>query len=88
MNWPADKARESGKGLLLLNRDETSIPVSFTHSQGDVMLSDPTKSWHRPPRREATRADKRSHFTHVCLVCNDVAIQPKLPQVIFVGENV
>ena len=50
-------------------------------------MLDPTKNWHRPPRQAATRAEKRAYFTHVGLICNDVAIQPKLPQVIFVGEK-
>ena len=52
------------------------------------MLLEPSKRWHCPPRQAATRAGHRSYFTHVGLICNDVAIQPKLPQVIFVGENV
>ena len=43
MNWLADKARESGKELLLLNLDETSIPVTFTHAGGNVMRLDPIK---------------------------------------------
>ena len=87
MNWLAVKARESGKELLLLNLDETSIPVQFTHAGGNVMLLDPTKNWHRPPRQAATRSEKRSYFTHVGLICNDVAIQPKLPQVLFIGDK-
>ena len=45
MNWLADKARESGKELLLLNLDETSIPVTFTHTGGNVMRLDPTKKF-------------------------------------------
>ena len=87
MNWLADKARASGKELLLLNLDETSIPVTFTHTGGNVMRLDPTKKWHRPPRQRATRAEQRAYFTHVGLICNDVSIQPRLPQVIFVGEK-
>ena len=50
MNSLADKAHDSGKKLLLLNVIETSIPVSFTHTGGNVMLLDPTKKCHRPPR--------------------------------------
>ena len=87
MNWLADKARDSGKRLLLINLDETSIPTSFPHTGGNVMLLDPTKNWLRAPRQHATRAERRSYFTHVGLICNDVAIQPKLPQVIFVAEK-
>ena len=83
----APKAREAGKELLLLNLDETSIPVTFTHAGGNVMLLDPTKNWHQPPRQPATRAEKRAYFTHVGLVCNDPAIQPQLPQVLFVGDK-
>lgn len=86
-NWLAVKARESGKELLLLNLDETSIPVTFTHAGGNVMLLDPTKNWHRPPRQGATRSERRTYFTHVALICNDVALQPKLPQVLFIGDK-
>ena len=88
MNWLAEKARASGKEMLLLNLDETSIPVTFTHEGGNVMLLNPTKNWHHPPRQQTTRQEQRSYFTHVGLICNDVAIQPKLPQVLFVGTQV
>ena len=36
MNWLAVKARESGKELLLLNLDETSIPVQFTNGSASA----------------------------------------------------
>ena len=55
MNWLAEKARASGKEMLLLNLDETSIPVTFTHEGGNVMLLNPTKNWHHPPRQQSAR---------------------------------
>ena len=86
-DWLAAKAREAGKTLLLLNLDETSIPVTFTHAGGNVMLRDPSKNWHCLLRQAATREMKRAYSTHVGLICNDPAIQPLLPQVVLVGEQ-
>ena len=87
MNWLAEKATDSGKMLLRIDLDETRIPVTFTHTGGNVMLLDPPKNWHRPPRQRTSRMEQRSYFTHVGLICNSTAIQPLLPQVIFVSKN-
>ena len=86
-NWLAAKAAESGKELLLLNLDETSIPMTFTHADGNVMLQDPINHWTKPPRQRVARGLTRANFTHVGIICNDPAIQPLLPQVLFVGEK-
>ena len=86
-NWLTAEATRAGKTLLLLNLDETPIPLTFTHSQGNVMRLDPARAWLRAPRQQSDRAVQRSYFTHVGLICNDPAVQPLLPQVLFVGAN-
>ena len=86
-NWLTAEATRAGKTLLLLNLDETPIPLTFTHSQGNVMRLDPARAWLRAPRQQSDRAVQRSYFTHVGLICNDPAVQPLLPQVIFVGAK-
>ena len=87
-NWLTEEARRAGKQLLLLNLDETSIPLAFTHAGGHVMRLNPTKQWIRPPRQRPTRALQRSFlFTHVGLICNVPALQPLLPQVVFISAH-
>ena len=51
------------------------------------MMPNPTKAWLGSARQATTRAEQRSYFTHVGLICNDPAIQPRLPQVLFVSSN-
>ena len=63
------------------------LPLTFTHSQGNVMRLDPARAWLRAPRQQSDRAVQRSYFTHVGIICNDPAVQPLLPQVIFVGAK-
>ena len=55
-NWLTAEATRAGKTLLLLNLDETPIPLTFTHSQGDVMRLDPARAWLRAPRQQSDRA--------------------------------
>ena len=75
-NWLTAEATNAGKTLLLLNLDETPVPLTFTHSQGNVMRLDPARAWLRAPRQQSNRAAQRSYFTHVGLICNDPAVQP------------
>ena len=75
-NWLDAEATRAGKELLLFNLDETPIPLTFTHSQGNVMRLDPARAWLRAPRQQSNRAVQRSYFTHVGLICNDPAVQP------------
>ena len=35
--WLLDKAKASGKVPLLMNLDETSVPLEFTHARGNVV---------------------------------------------------
>ena len=74
-----------GKRPLLINVDETSIPVIFTNVKGNFMMHNGYRAGRVPPRQSASKLATRTFFTHVGLICNDPAVQPLLPQVIFVG---
>ena len=87
MNYLLAAATAAGKRPLLLNLDETSVPLTFTHSKGNIMLLDDVKKWKDNAYQRSSRHEIRSFFTHVGLICDDVAIQPLLPQVIFVSTN-
>ena len=74
-----------GKVPLRLNLDETSVPVVFTGGKGNIMVHKGAKAWRRMmPRQRASQAEKRTFLTHVGIICDDPAVQPLLPQVIFV----
>jgi hypothetical protein len=81
------QARRLGKVPLLLNLDETSVPVVFTHGKGNIMVHRGPAAWRTFPNQRCPRSTMRMFFTHVGIICNDPAIQPLLPQVIFVGAQ-
>ena len=81
-NWLAAEAIRGGKELLLLNLDETPIPLTSLYSQGTVMRQGPARAWLRAARQRSARAEQRSLFSLVGLICNDPAAQPLLPHVL------
>ena len=81
------QARQQGNVPLLLNLDETSVPVVFTHAKGNMMVCRGLAAWRTLPNQRCARSTMRMFFTHVGIICNDPAIQPLLPQVIFVGAH-
>ena len=87
--WLCQKARTSGKTPLLINLDETAVPLEFTHARGVVIhqLGRQKIKQQNLPKHKASRAAMRCFFTHVALICNDTAVQPLLPQVIFIAGN-
>ena len=86
-NWLSASAAAAGKQELLLNLDETSVPLICTHGGGNVMQLSVTKEWSRRPKQFASKSEQRSNFTHVGLICNDTHIQSLLPQVLFVADH-
>ena len=76
----------SGKKPLLLNLDETSIPVVFTNWKGTVMVRNGRSAW-ATPRQKVTKTETRMYFTLVAIICDDPTLQPLLPQVMFVGAS-
>ena len=78
---------QQGKEPLLLNLDETSVPVVFTHGKGNIVANRGKHAWRTMPRQLQSRSNVRMFFTHVAIICDKPAIQPLLPQVIFVGAK-
>ena len=76
-----------GKEPLLINLDETSVPVVFTGGKGNIVAVRGKHAWRTMPRQRLGRAHVRMFFTHVGIICNKPLIQPLLPQVIFVGAH-
>ena len=76
-----------GKEPLLINLDETSVPVVFTGGKGNIVAVRGKHAWRTMPRQRLGRAHVRMFFTHVGIICNKPEIQPLLPQVIFVGAH-
>ena len=68
-----------GKRPLLVNLDETSIPVIFTQQAGTVMVVNGPDAWRSLPRQRATKADTRMHFTLVAVFCNSPTFQTLMP---------
>ena len=85
--WLLDKAKASGKVPLLMNLDETSVPLEFTHARGNVVNTIFGRKIKDLPKQKASRTAIRCFFTHVAIICNDSAIQPLLPQVLFIAAN-
>ena len=71
----------------MLNLDETSVPVVFTHGKGNIVACRGRQAWRTIPRQRQSRSNVRMFFTHVAIICNKPDIQPLLPQVIFVGAK-
>ena len=86
-NYLYASAIGAGKTPLLLNLDETNVPVVYVHSRGTYMLDKAVEAWRRAPKQTASKVDQRMNFTLVAIICNDSSIQPILPQVLFVSEK-
>ena len=68
---------------LLLNLDETAVPLEFTHTKGNIITRLGDKKIKDMPKQLANRSAVRCFFTHVAIICDDPAVQPLLPQVMF-----
>ena len=81
--WLCQKARAAGKVPLLLNLDETAVPLEFTHTRGNIIKRWGGKKIKGLPKQLANRSAVRCFFTHVAIICDDPVVQPLLPQVMF-----
>jgi len=72
--------------VLVLNLDETSIRFWYQPRLG-LRGRGRDKPRGAGPARQASRAQLRKALTHVAIICDDVALQPYLPQVLLVNER-
>ena len=68
---------------MLLNLDETAVPLEFTHSRGNIVIKEGGKQIKNMPKQLANRSATRCFFTHVAMICDDPSVQALLPQVMF-----
>ena len=71
---------------LNINMDETSIRLH--PDTGIGYLCKGARRAKRTPKslvRNLTQGQKRGAFTHVALLCDDIDVQPLLPQFLFVN---
>ena len=80
-------AAAAGRGVLHVNLDETHVCLRPTPRPGNAVIASKRCKRKRAPTGNATKADQRSGFTHVALICDDTAVQPQLPQVLICGES-
>ena len=78
------------KRLLRVALDETSVAYFDTKKTiGNVFVGRRKKELARTlARGRATLRDLRIHLTHVAVVCDDVEIQPLLPQILVIAATV
>ena len=85
-------ARKAGKPLLRINLDETRIPFHHTLPRGMRAKHQKTKLCGLLPRRRKLVQNvglgkQRAGFTHVAMICDDVSLQPRLPQILIGNES-
>ena len=72
---------------MLLNLDETAVPLEFTHTRGNIIVREDGRRIKNLPKQLANRSALRCFFTHVGIICDDPAVQVVLPQVMFFASQ-
>ena len=85
-------AREAGKPLLRINLDETRVPFHHSLPRGMQTKRKATlPAGLKPRKRKVVQnvglAKQRAGFTHVALICDNVSLQPRLPQILLGNES-
>ena len=93
-NFAELTAREADRPIIRVNLDETRIPFHHELPRG---MQTKRKLNSRAPRLRPRRrkvvqnvglAKLRAGFTHVALICDDVSLQPRLPQIMLGNERI
>jgi len=84
-NYLTHAARAADKIPLYINLDESPMPATMTHVNGNIARTRPGLA---TPRQRATHGETRQYFTLIASICSDVDIQTKLPQVILVNAHI
>ena len=87
-NYLHDEIIKQHKTPLLINIDESPMPLVYGTSVGNLLRR--RRHSHPIPevRRFATRQEQRMHFTYVAMICNIAWIQPLLPQILIIPERI
>ena len=85
--WLCSRAVADGKIPLLLNLDETAVPLEFTFGRGNIIYKERRKKIKNLPKQRANKSAIRCFFTHVAIICNVPEVQLRLPQVLFFSKR-
>ena len=86
-NWLRAESLAEGRRCVMMNLDESPIPVTFQAQNGTTVAQCVGSAWHERPKQNISRKDRRTFFTLLSIVCDDRKIQPILPQLLIVGEK-
>ena len=76
----------AGRWPLLINFDESPIPVAFERIEGNISHPSGERQLDAP-RSSVSRADRRRNFTYIAFVCDDPAVQPHLPHIVYIKDD-
>jgi hypothetical protein len=76
-----------GKRCVTINVDESPIPATFTKNVGNVVPAVGKHVFDEPCSRKVSSSVKRQNCTLLMAICDDDAINKKLPQLIIVGDK-
>ena len=82
------KAAVLGKVPLLINFDETSVPLVHTGLKGNIMVVNGRRAWQQEARQRVRGGEDRMNFTLLTMICDRPEIQIRLPQIIFVSQSI
>ena len=85
-------AHEAGRPLLRINLDEIRVPFHHSLPRGMQTKRKATlPAGLKPRKRKVVQnvglAKQRAGFTHVALICDNVSLQPRLPQILLGNES-
>lgn len=78
----AESKLPAGRRALRINVDETAICLFQGGGRGNVFLNKNERFTQHSPL-----AQRRTYLTHVAFICDDVGVQPHLPQYIIAGTR-
>ncbi len=87
-NHNESKGKAAEKPILRINMDETSVCLYPGQVDGNIFARRPKSSSDKPPpRQQVGRAKMRTNFTLCAFLCDNIHLQPYMPQVIIVNDR-
>lgn len=85
--WAYLKTRiPATKRPLLLNLDETSLKFFYEPARGLRINAAAARKLKAPLKRHATRRQQRRALSYVSIICDDPALQARIPQILLVAS--
>ena len=86
-NWLRAEARAEDRRCVMMNLDESPVPVIFQQQNGTIVPQCLGSAWRERPKENVSRKDRRTFLTLLTIVCDDHKIQSILQQLLIVGED-